>query len=372
MSGRALSDDDARFMRQAIGLARRGLGQTWPNPSVGCLIVQGGQIVGRGWTQKGGRPHAEAMALAQAHDAARGATAYVTLEPCAHHGATPPCADALIGAGVARVVVACIDPDPRTAGQGIQKLQAGGLVVAFGLMEQEAKRLNAGFMRRIETGLPWVTWKTATSLDGRIALHNGESRWITGAEARRHVHHVRARHDAILTGVGTVLADDPLLSVRFDGYSGRQPLRIVMDSRLRTPLTSNIVRTARDHATQLFAIESCDPVRRRAFEETGVAVRIVGAGPDYLPDPAEVLRSLAADGVTRVLLEAGGRLSAAFLQAGLIDEIYWYRAGTTIGGDGIPAIAPLGVDRLADVAHFLCLEERPIGSDRLAILQKAD
>ncbi|MBX6375722.1 MAG: bifunctional diaminohydroxyphosphoribosylaminopyrimidine deaminase/5-amino-6-(5-phosphoribosylamino)uracil reductase RibD, partial [Acetobacteraceae bacterium] len=237
-------------MRAALALARRGLGNAWPNPAVGCVLVRDGRVVGRGWTQPGGRPHAETEALRRAGpEGARGATAYVTLEPCSHHGRTPPCCDALIAAGVARVVVALQDPDSRVNGRGIARLRAAGIAVETGLCEAEARAINAGFIRRIHLGLPLVTLKLATTLDGRIATATGESRWITGPEARREAHALRARHDAVLVGSGTVLADDPDLTCRLPGMAKTPVLRVVADSRLRTPPAARLVATARQVPT---------------------------------------------------------------------------------------------------------------------------
>ncbi|HEY0183874.1 MAG TPA: bifunctional diaminohydroxyphosphoribosylaminopyrimidine deaminase/5-amino-6-(5-phosphoribosylamino)uracil reductase RibD, partial [Rhodopila sp.] len=238
-------------MAHALRLGARGLGRTWPNPAVGCVIVRDGRVVGRGWTQPGGRPHAERVALAQAGDLARGATAYVTLEPCAHHGKTSPCAEALVAAGVARVVTALTDPDPRVAGRGHAILRSAGIEVVEGVLSAGAARVNAGFLRRVTAGLPFVTLKLATSLDGRIATAGGDSRWITGAEARRHVHMLRMTHDAVLVGAGTALADDPDLSVR-DLGSPHQPVRVVMDSRLSHSPDSRLGRTA--HAVPVWLL----------------------------------------------------------------------------------------------------------------------
>ncbi|MEM9585629.1 MAG: bifunctional diaminohydroxyphosphoribosylaminopyrimidine deaminase/5-amino-6-(5-phosphoribosylamino)uracil reductase RibD, partial [Pseudomonadota bacterium] len=236
---------DARFMALALSLGRRGLGRTWPNPAVGCVIVKGGRILGRGWTQPGGRPHAETEALAQAGSSARGADVYVSLEPCAHHGKTPPCAQALIDAGVVRVVIATQDPDPRVSGQGSEMLRAAGIGVDIGVMEDEALADNAGFFSRIELDRPFVTLKLASSFDGRIATATGESQWITGADTRRYVHGLRARHDAIMVGGGTARKDDPSLTVRGLGTAW-QPARIVVSRRLDLPLMSTLARTAKE------------------------------------------------------------------------------------------------------------------------------
>lgn len=357
-------------MRHALALAERGLGQVWPNPAVGCVIVQGGVIVGRGWTQPGGRPHAETVALAQAGDRARGATVYVTLEPCAHQGQTPPCVDALIAAGVGRLVAACIDPDPRVAGQGLERARQAGMTVEEGLCAQEARLLNAGFMRRVTAGRPYVTLKLATTLDGRIALKNGQSQWITSEAARRDAHGLRARHDAILTGSGTVVTDDPMLNVRLDGYRGRQPWRVIADTHLRTPLTARIIASAPAQKTILLHDADVDGRRKQAFADCGVVLEPVAVTDHQLRLDA-MMERLAGMGLTRLLVESGGRLAATMLGAGLVDEIYHYQAPGVIGGDGIPAVAALGLEKLGDMPGFTWVAERRLGPDRLAILRKA-
>src|SRR5882724_5724649 len=271
-----LREDDIGHMRHALRLAARALGHVAPNPAVGCVIVaDDGCIVGRGQTQAGGRPHAETVALSQAGKLARGATAYVTLEPCAHHGQTPPCADALVAAGIARVVGATIDPDARVAGTGFARLESAGVKVTRGVLEAEARALNLGFFRRVTEGRPLVALKIAQSADGYVADAQGNSRWITSEAARRHGHLLRARHDAILVGVGTVLADDPALTCRLPGLEHRSPLRIVLDSHLRMPLTSKLVRTARDHPTIIFTTA---PSGGDALAAQGVSIERVGVG----------------------------------------------------------------------------------------------
>ena len=260
-------DDDTSHMRSALALARRGLGNTWPNPSVGCVIVRNNRVVGRAVTAPGGRPHAEPQALAMAGASARGATAYVTLEPCCHHGRTPPCTDALIGAGIARVVIAARDPDPRVNGQGVAKLRAAGIAVEEGVLAGEAAEILAGFHQRTTTGRPLVTLKLASTLDGRIATHSGESRWITGEPARRAAHVLRGRHDAILVGVGTVIADDPDLTCRLPGFRPTRIVRVVADSHLRTSMTSRLVATARETPTWMLIRHGTDATRRHAFAD---------------------------------------------------------------------------------------------------------
>ncbi|MBI1244137.1 MAG: bifunctional diaminohydroxyphosphoribosylaminopyrimidine deaminase/5-amino-6-(5-phosphoribosylamino)uracil reductase RibD [Alphaproteobacteria bacterium] len=353
-------------MSAALALARRALGTTWPNPAVGCILTRDARVVGRGWTQPGGRPHAETEALRRAGEAARGATAFVSLEPCSHHGKTPPCAEALIEAGVARVVTAAVDPDPRVSGRGLEMLRAAGIAVDFGLLGEEATRLNAGFFLKVRDARPLVTLKIATSLDGRIATHRGESRWITGEASRIRAHAMRAAHDAILVGSGTVIADDPMLDVRLPGYETARRVRIVVDGRLRVPLTARIVRTASDHPTWFVVRSDVDPARAKVLADCGIELI-------YLPVDAEtgqlspdgVLKALGARGLTRVLLEGGARLSGAFLRAGLIDRLVRFSAGIALGGDGIPALAAFGVDRLADAPRFSLLESSICGEDAL-------
>ncbi|MBI3446158.1 MAG: bifunctional diaminohydroxyphosphoribosylaminopyrimidine deaminase/5-amino-6-(5-phosphoribosylamino)uracil reductase RibD [Magnetospirillum sp.] len=350
-------------MRAALALARRGLGNVWPNPAVGCVIVKDGRVVGRGWTQPGGRPHAETEALAMAGKAANGATIYVTLEPCAHHGKTPPCADALVNAGVSRVVVAVQDPDPRVAGKGVERLRRAGIPVTEGILHKEAAELNAGFFQRITSGRPLVTLKLASTLDGRIATHSGESRWITGDEARSVSHLLRAETDAIMVGSGTALHDDPDLTCRLPGLVERSPVRVVVDGRLRLPLTSRLVASANDVPTWLLTLEGGNSSRLEAFAEAGVDVVEVAAGADGAIDLALALEALAESGVTRILVEGGAHLSAALLRAGLVDRLVWFRAPRMIGGDGLPAAVSFGIDHLAQTPRFERIEVRPVGDD---------
>jgi diaminohydroxyphosphoribosylaminopyrimidine deaminase/5-amino-6-(5-phosphoribosylamino)uracil reductase len=362
----ATAEADQRHMRAALGLARRGLGRVWPNPAVGCVLARDGIVVGRGWTQPGGRPHAETEALARAGAGARGATAYVTLEPCAHHGRTPPCAAALVEAGIARCVVALQDLDPRVDGGGLRMLREAGIAVELGLMEDEAAELNAGFLKRVRDGRPLVTWKAATTLDGRIATHAGESRWITGEAARRAGHMMRATHDAILVGSGTALSDDPELTCRIDGLEDRTPVRVVLDGRLRLPLTHRLVSSARATPTWMITLsadERGQEARRDAYLAAGVEVIEVAADPDGNPDLAEALATLGARGITRVLVEGGGRVAAALMRGGLIDRVVWFRAPVLIGGDGVPAIAAFGVDRMAAAPRLVRSGVSMLGDD---------
>lgn len=349
---------DHAHMRHALQLATRGLGHVWPNPAVGCVLVKAGRIVGRGWTQRGGRPHAEACALEQAGRAAQGASAYVTLEPCAHHGNTPPCADALIGAGIKSVFTALTDPDPRVAGKGHAKLRAAGIDVTEGLCADEARTLNRGFFKRVTQGLPMVTLKLATTIDGRIATSTGESRWITGAGARRAVHLMRMTHDAVLVGSGTVLADDPDLTVR-DMGSVPQPLRIVVDSGLRTSAKSRLGQTAK--ATPVWIMHAAGG-DGRDWAATGARLLEIPETRGHL-DLHAALAALAAAGVTRVFCEGGAGLAAALIRGGLVDDLITFTAGSLIGEEGRAAMGPLGLIALADAPQLQLVSQVAVGGD---------
>jgi diaminohydroxyphosphoribosylaminopyrimidine deaminase/5-amino-6-(5-phosphoribosylamino)uracil reductase len=360
--------NDTAHMAAALALARRGLGNTWPNPAVGCVLVSpAGQVVGRGWTQPGGRPHAETEALARAGEQARGATAYVTLEPCSHFGRTPPCCDALIRAGVARVVVAMGDPDPRVDGRGLARLRAAGIAVETGLLEAEARTLNAGFARRITAGRPVVTLKLASTLDGRIATAGGESQWITGPAARREAHALRARHDAVLVGSGTVLADDPDLTCRIAGMAPAPLARVVADARLRTPLSARLVRTARSVPSWLATAPGHKPAELAPYQQAGVDVLTVPRDQKSGSlDLAVLLGALAQRGITRVLAEGGAGIAAGLLRAGLVDRVAWFHAPGVIGGDGLPAVQALPLAALSAMPRFKRLASRGLGPDWLA------
>ena len=358
--------DGPQAMRRALELARRGLGNTWPNPAVGCVLVHGARIVGEGWTQPGGRPHAEVVALDEAGARARGAMAYVTLEPCAHTGKTPPCAVALAEAGVARVVIALEDPDPRVSGGGRAILQRAGIAIDDGLMMREAAELNAGFLSRIRRGRPWLTLKLASTLDGRIALASGESRWITGEAARRHAHELRAEADAVLVGAGTVRADDPMLDVRHGISDPRPPVRIIADPRLTLPPESRLAQSAGQQP--VWALHGPAAPAEAAARLSGLGVRTIECAldADGALDMAAALARLGDEGLTRVLCEGGGRLAAALVRAGLVDELELLTAGKLIGGDGIPNMGPLGLERLADAPQFEIAESRVIGGDLMS------
>lgn len=357
-------EDDRRFMALAIALGARGLGRVWPNPAVGCVIVGDGRILGRGWTQDGGRPHAEPMALAQAGALARGATAYVSLEPCAHHGQTPPCAEALIAAGVTRVVTALTDPDPRVAGRGHAMLQAAGLSVTTGVLADQAEDRQSGFLTRIRQGRPMVTLKLATSLDGRIATATGESRWITGPQARRLVHAMRMSHDAVMVGGGTARADDPLLTVR-DMGARRQPVRIVVSRLLDLPRHGHLAGSVADAPLWLAHGAAAPDDSRRAWASSGARLIEVAENGQGI-DPSALLAALGAEGLTRVFCEGGGQLAAALLAANLVDEVCQFTAGLALGGSGRAAIAALPASRLADAPRFRLMSVQAIGPDTLA------
>ncbi|PCD76207.1 bifunctional diaminohydroxyphosphoribosylaminopyrimidine deaminase/5-amino-6-(5-phosphoribosylamino)uracil reductase RibD [Pseudothioclava arenosa] len=357
-----MTAEDARFMALALSLAGRGLGNVWPNPAVGCVIVRAGRVVGRGWTQPGGRPHAERRALDQAGAAARGATAYVTLEPCAHHGKTPPCAEALVAAGVARVVSALEDPDPRVSGKGHALLRAAGLEVETGVMAVEARALQVGFLSRIERGRPWVALKLATSFDGRIATQTGESQWITGPEARAYVHALRARFDAVMVGGGTVRADDPLLTVR--GFTPlRQPVRVVASAALDLPRDRMAASVSEAPLWLVHAGAAPQEAREWWAAQGAELIEVAASGAGLAPEA--ILAALGTRGLTRVFCEGGGRFAAALLRAGLVDELIGFTAGVALGGEGRASVGAMELAHLADAPRFRLMETRPIGGDVL-------
>lgn len=349
-------------MRSALALARRGLGNTWPNPSVGCVVVKNGRVLGRAVTAPGGRPHAEPTALDMAGAAARGATSYVTLEPCCHWGRTPPCTDALISAGISRAVIATRDPDPRVNGEGILRLRAAGMTVDEGVLEDEAAELVAGFRARVRLGRPLVTLKLASTLDGRIATHSGESRWITGEAARRAAHALRGRHDAVMVGVGTVLADNPALTCRLPGYRTTPLVRVVADSHLRTPLTATLIATAGKTPTWMLIREGTDRERRHAFADLGVTL-IEVAGAETGVDPVGAMRALGKAGLTRILVEGGAQLAASLLRADLVDRVAWFHAPGIMGADAWPAVEAFGIEHLDALPRFARVAETLLGDD---------
>jgi len=350
------------MMAAALALARRSLGRTWPNPAVGCVIERDGRVLAIGRTQEGGRPHAEADAIARAQESLRGATVWVTLEPCSHHGRTPPCAEALIEAGISRVVSSLEDPDPRVSGQGHARLREAGVKVEVGAGAAEARDINRGFFLRVADGRPLFTLKLATSLDGRIATASGESRWITGASARARGHRLRATHDAILVGIGTALADDPQLDCRLPGLAARSPIRIVVDTHARLPLTSQLVRSSREVPVWLVCRAGAASA---GLARAGVEIVEVATGVDGRVDPAAMAQALGARGLTRVLVEGGGAIAAAWLKAGLVDDLVVHRGGLVLGADSRPAISDLGLQKLDFASRFTPIARESAADDLL-------
>lgn len=357
-------ETDEHHMSHALRLAARGNGSCWPNPAVGAVLVKEGRVIGRGTTQPGGRPHAERMALAQAGDQARGATAYVTLEPCAHHGRTSPCAEALVAAGVARVVGAITDPDPRVAGRGYAILREAGIAVSEGVLAAEALEVTAGFLKRVSRGLPFVTLKLGATLDGRIATASGESRWITAPDSRRAVHAMRMSHDAVLVGSGTALADDPDLTVR-DMGALRQPVRIVIDRLLRHSPQSRLGQTAREVPVWLLHGPEASTGAQEAWREAR-AMLIPCPLHNGQIDLTAALKLLADQGLTRIFCEGGGTLAAGLIRAGLVDELALFSAGALIGAEGRAAFGALGLEHLAEAPRPRLISQRPSGPDLLS------
>jgi len=365
---------DARFMALALALGRRGLGNTWPNPAVGAVVVRddgaGPVIVGRGWTQPGGRPHAETEALRRAGAAAQGATMYVTLEPCSHHGKTPPCTDAIIAAGIARVVAALEDPNPDVAGQGHARLRAARVAVAVGEGADEARRHHVGHIRRMRAGRPQVMLKLAVSADGKAGFAGRRPVAITGEATRDRVHLMRAMHDAILVGIGTALADDPALTCRLPGMAERSPVRVVLDAGLRLPSGSRLAQTARETPVWVFADASADEGRAEGLRGLGVEVVRLEA-PDGRLDLTAVVKALASRGITRLMVEGGPTVAASFLAADLIDEAALFRSDVVIGPEGIDAIEGRTLDVLTRSPHLRPCGSETIGADRLETFERA-
>jgi diaminohydroxyphosphoribosylaminopyrimidine deaminase / 5-amino-6-(5-phosphoribosylamino)uracil reductase len=349
-----------KMMGRALTLARKGIGKTAPNPPVGCVIVNNGEIIGTGWHRKAGTPHAEVHALREAGERARGADVFVTLEPCSHFGKTPPCADALIAAGVGRVYAGMIDPNPLVAGQGIEKLRAAGIPTFPGLMEQECRRLIGPFLRQTTTGLPLVTVKSALTLDGKTATASGDSKWITGEAARRHVHRLRAEHDALMVGAGTVLADDPELTCRLP-RGGRDPLRVILDSRLRLSPEARIFHL-RSTASTLIATLEQDGARMAAYRERGVEL-ITCRGSGGRIELADLLTRLGERGVQSVLVESGGELAGELLRQGLIDRLILFYGAKLVGGEGRSPFAGCGVEKMSQAIRLQEIEVRRFGED---------
>jgi diaminohydroxyphosphoribosylaminopyrimidine deaminase / 5-amino-6-(5-phosphoribosylamino)uracil reductase len=364
---------DQRFMQLALALGRRGQGRTWPNPAVGAVVVKDGVIVGRGWTQPGGRPHAEPVALSRAGEAARGATLYVTLEPCSHVGKSPPCADAIIAAGIKRVVSAIEDPNPEVAGQGHARLRAAGVAVDIGLGALEAAHDHAGHFRRIRDRRPHVILKLAVSADDKIGAAGRKPIAISGEAAKARVHLLRAQCDAILVGIGTVQADDPLLTCRLPGMEARSPVRVVLDRALRIAGTSRLVHSAR--ATPLWVMTSNLSEAPAAMKLGAAGAQVIRVPTTAAPPPGldlmGVLRALAEKGITRLLVEGGARVASSFVAAGLIDEVWLLRGPDTVGAEGIAALDALPLSAITGSPTFKVRASETLQNDTLTIYERA-
>ncbi len=362
---------DQRFMQLALTLGRRGLGRTWPNPAVGAVVVKDGVILGRGWTQAGGRPHAEPVALERAGEAARGATLYVTLEPCSHFGKTPPCADAIIAAGIARVVSALEDPNPDVAGQGHARLRAAGIVVEVGLGAAEAARDHAGHFRRVRDKRPHVILKLAVSSDDKIAAAGRKPVAISGEAAKSRVHLLRAQCDAVLVGIGTVLADDPLLTCRLPGMAARSPVRVVLDARLRIPATCRLVHSARETPLWVMASELAEAPAAMKLGAAGAhVIRLAPQKAATGLDLSAALHALSQGGVTRLLVEGGARVASSFVGAGLVDEVWLLRGPNAIGADGIAALDALPLSAITQSPAFKLRASESLQEDTLTIYER--
>lgn len=368
---REARDADRRFMELALSLGKRGQGRTWPNPAVGAVIVKDGVIVGRGWTQPGGRPHGEPEALRRAGEAARGATLYVTLEPCSHFGKSPPCADAVIAAGIKRVVAAIEDPNPEVAGQGHARLRAVGINVDVGVCAAEAAFDHAGHFRRIRDHRPHVILKLAVSPDGKIGAAGGKPFAITGEAARDRVHLLRAHSDAILVGIGTVLADDPLLTCRLPGMMARSPVRVVLDQSLRIPASSQLVRSARETPLWVVGSELAEAAAAMRLGAAGAQIiRMSPGGASGLDLPA-VLHALAGKGISRLMVEGGSRVAASFVAADLVDEIWLFRGAEAVGADGVDALDALPLSQITQSPTYKVHASEIFGKDTLTIYERA-
>ena len=356
---------DEKCMAIALRLGARGLGQTWPNPSVGCLLAHSDKIVGRGWTQPGGRPHAETEALKKLPGKLTPLTAYVTLEPCVHYGETPPCVEALVAAGVDRCVVAIPDPDPRVAGRGIERLKAAGISVDVGLLSKEAADLNLGFLSRVNESVPMITVKIATSADGCIATRSGDSKWITGQAARARAHLMRADHDAIMIGAETARRDNPHLTCRLPGMLDRSPVRVVLDTHLSLPLNTHLIATASQVPTWIVTAHEIKAEQSLPFEIAGVSILRVGKGTDGMLRIEEIVSELARKGITRVLVEGGQQVITSLMRAKLVTRLSWFRAPLIIGEDGVSAIGALGFNEVEAVSKLRRISWEQLGQDTL-------
>jgi diaminohydroxyphosphoribosylaminopyrimidine deaminase/5-amino-6-(5-phosphoribosylamino)uracil reductase len=353
--------DDHRFMGLALSLGRRGLGRTWPNPAVGAVIVKDGEIVGRGWTQPGGRPHAEIEALQRAGDLAHGATLYVTLEPCSHHGKSPPCADAVVASGIARVVSAMEDPNPEVAGRGHARLRGAGINVDVGVEAAAARRDHAGHIRRMRDGRPHVMLKLAISADGKVAGARRQRLAISGNAVRDKVHLMRARSDAIMIGIGTALADDPVLTCRLPGMAKMSPTRVVLDASLRLPMQSRLLSTAGETPVWVITGKRAPAASETAVRQAGAEALRVAENEGQL-DLHEMLELLAKRGITRLMVEGGPTVASALIEADLVDEAVLFHSSVVIGEDGLPALKPRAAELLN--AHLAQISSEPVGPDR--------
>ena len=362
---------DQRFMQLALTLGRRGQGRTWPNPAVGAVVVKDGVIVGRGWTQPGGRPHAEPEALNRAGEAARGATLYVTLEPCSHIGKSPPCADAIIAAGIARVVSAIEDPNPEVAGQGHAKLRAAGISVDIGLGAAEAARDHAGHFRRVRDRRPHVILKLAVSSDDKIGAAGRKPVAISGDAAKARVHLLRAQCDAVLVGIGTALSDDPLLTCRLPGMAARSPVRVVLDRNLRIPGSSRLVHSARETPLWVMTSSLAEAAAAMKLGAAGAQViRIAAAATPPGLDLGSVLRALSEKGITRLLVEGGARVASSFVAAGLVDEAWLLRSTEPVGDDGVAALEALPLTAITQSPNFRVRASEGLQEDTLTIYER--
>ena len=358
-------------MKVAFSLARRGLGNVWPNPAVGCIIVKNGRIVGRGWTQPGGRPHAEAMALKQAGEKSVGSAAYVSLEPCNHTGKSPPCTEALIEAGIKEIYGSLLDPDPRVSGNGFEKLKKANLQVNIGLLSETAKEINEGFFLRVDEGRPLLTFKTATTIDGKIATKKGESNWITGREARSFTHLLRSTHDATLIGSGTALADNPILTSRLPGVDNKRRPRIILDRRLRLPLNSRLVKSAKEAPVWLITRNDHPPSKLKSYKDLCIDFILIPPGNTGQDDIVSAMQQLGSRGLTRILVEGGNHVASSLFAADLIDKLVWFRAPKILGNEALSAIGNLNIDNLSEMPNFVRQFSTNIGEDFLEILSRS-
>jgi len=361
------SSEDEKYMQRALDLAARAQGRTSPNPMVGAVVVKDNQMVGEGYHMKAGTPHAEVHALQAAGEAAQGATLYVNLEPCSHYGRTPPCANAIVRAGIKKVVVAGLDPNPRVSGRGLKILQDAGIETYTGVLEQEAHKLNLAFFKYIQTGTPLVSLKVAMTLDGKIASSIGDSRWISGEASRQYVHQLRNVYDAIMVGIGTVLKDDPMLNTRLEEQDCQDPVRVIIDSKLDLPSSSNIVKTTRQQKTIVFCEQQADDARQEFLEEAGCMVIRLAGENEKLP-LEEVLRVLGEMEIMTLLVEGGGEINGYLIEKGLIDKVYWFIAPKIIGGKEAPTpVGGRGIPLLKDVLLLKSMEIQRFDEDILVI-----